>query len=130
MGDGGRDGVVNLRGRVGGRGRGLYEGGNFWKALRTFPDSKEADSLARRALVRLSLSERSIRNGGHNLGIPGEGHGPVWVPGVRLKANVGDWRGCFSCGKQGVFRPSSNWLLSEVAAYLTLLSPAFNLLFQ
>lgn len=54
--DGGRDGIVHLRGRVGGRGWGLHEGGNFWKEMRTFPDSKEADSLAALAGVRLSLS--------------------------------------------------------------------------
>lgn len=47
----------------------LHEGGNFRKAQRTFPDSKEVHSLAQRAPVQLLLLESSGWSGGHNLGV-------------------------------------------------------------
>lgn len=90
---GGRDGVVNRGGRVGGRDRGLHEGGNFTKAQRSFPDLKEADSLSLRLPVWLLLLKPSGWNGGHNLGVTGERGVSLWIPEARLKANVGDLEG-------------------------------------
>lgn len=72
----------------------LHEGGNFRKAQRTFPDSKEADSLAQRARVRLLRLEPSGWSSCHNLGVTGGRRGsPLWVPKARLKVNVDEEKG-------------------------------------